>query len=522
MPNRSPIRALLRPALLLPLLSVACDPPPPPSTPDLPQVRVLLDEPSTVGTSLKFSISTSGCDQVQRLDLFDDTTPLKQVPFAGNPTPVELAMNEVPYTRGIAANLALSARVTCADGRTNISQAQLATFFPVAESISPLTATDQVVTDFFVAEGSGSTVSFIGCVRETTGQGLYKVTKNPADTGKRMDMPIPCKETTVITERRPSGTGWRWVWTPNEGLFAIDPQFKPGPVFRLKVDRLAVTPEGDALVYDKGEGAEPINIKRVTPAGEIKWVLNMGSFIIGDMVFAGSGPTVVIPLGNEFEDNTFGGKISVGTLNYDTAQWTSITLIHAPTNYIEWDYAPPVALNTFGTQLYIVTQNGASADVRACAVSGTGDGRCDPPTNQKWLRNLQGQMVALVPYANGSRLAAIAAHQTWFLDAATGQVVNKEAKSISPTGALVPRQVLLGPGSEFYLFTSAVLQQGQTRLPDPVEIIATEKAENGELYRYQIPGGSIAGSTDDSGALWLRVGRKLVRPLPLEQYRLVR
>jgi hypothetical protein len=55
-----------------------------------------------------------------------------------------------------------------------------------------------------------------------------------------------------------------------------------------------------------------------------------------------------------------------------------------------------------------------------------------------------------------------------------------------------------------------------------VEIVSTDLAERGELFRYQIPGSSLAGSTDDSGTLWLRVGRKLVRPLPPDQYRQVR
>ncbi|HLM43725.1 MAG TPA: hypothetical protein VK458_07645, partial [Myxococcaceae bacterium] len=231
MPTPSSTRALLRPALLLPLLAVACDPTPPPTTPDLPQVGIILDDPSTVSTSFKLGITVSGCEQVRSLELLDDNTLLKQVTYTTNPTPVELAMNEFRYTRGIATPLALSARVTCADGRTNVSQGQVATFFPVAEAISPLGTNDQVVPDYFIADGSGANVTFIGCVRESNGSGLYKVTKNPADKETRVSMEIPCTAQTVITDRKPAGTGWRWVWTPNQGLFAIDSQFRAGPVF---------------------------------------------------------------------------------------------------------------------------------------------------------------------------------------------------------------------------------------------------------------------------------------------------
>jgi len=533
MKTRSPSRALLRPALLLSLLSVACDPNLPPATPDLPQVGIILDDPSTVGTSFKVGISVSGCDQVRSLELLDDNTPLKQVTYTTNPTPVELAMNEFRYTRGIATPLALTARVTCSDGRTNVSKAELATFFPVAESISPLTTNEQVVPDFFVAEGSGSTVTFMGCVREGNGSGLYKVTKNPADNAVRVNMEISCSEKTIITERRPAGTGHRWVWTPNEGLFSLNSRFEAGPVIRVKVDRLTVTPEGDALVYDEGDDPfTPKQLRRYTPTkATAEWTIGIGtgagtgtgSFIIGDMVFAGSGTSAVVPLGRAFREDTPGGEIRVAKLNYTTGQWTSDVRVDSLTNFTTTeDLPPPVALNASGTQLYIAVQSGTSANVKACATDGATQG-CDAP-NLKWRTStpLQGWMVALVPYASGSRVAAVAANQNWFLDATNGQVVNKGGQSISPTGALVPRQVLVGPDSVFYFFNSAALQPGQTTLPSPVEIVATDLAEKGELYRYQLSGGSLAGSTDDSGTLWLRVNRKLVRPLSPAQYRQVR
>jgi hypothetical protein len=536
MKTRSPSRALLRPALLLPLLSVACDPNPPPTTPDLPQVGIILDEPSTVAPSFKLGITVSGCEQVRSLELLDDNTLIKQVTYTTNPTPVEVAMNEFRYTRGLATPLALTARATCSDGRTNVSKAELATFFPVAESISPLTTNEQVVTDYFVAEGSGSTVTFIGCVRESNGSGLYKVTKNPADNAVRVTMEIPCSEKTIITERRPAGTGYRWVWTPNEGLFSLDAQFRPGPVIRVKVDRLTVTPEGDAIVYDEGDDPfTPKQLRRYSPTATFDkptWGpkgiglgngTGTGSFIIGDMVFAGSGTTAVVPLGNSFKEDTPGGEVRVATLNYATGQWLSDVLVDTLTNFTTTeDLPPPVALNAAGTQLYIAVQTGTGANVKACAVNGATQG-CDAP-NLQWRTSapLQGWMVALVPYASGSRVAAVAANHTWFLNATNGQVVNKGGQSISPTGALVPRQVLVGPDSVFYSFNSVVPQPGQTILPAPVEIVATDVAEKGELYRYQLSGGSLSGSTDDSGTLWLRVNRKLVRPLSPAQYRQVR
>ncbi len=524
MPTPSSIRALLRPALLLPLLAVACDPTPPPTTPELPQVGIILDESSTVSTSFKLGITVSGCDQVRSLELLDDNTLLKQVTYTTNPTPVELAMNEFRYTRGIATPLALSARVTCADGRTNVSQGQVATFFPVAEAISPLGTNDQVVPDYFIADGSGANVTFIGCVRESNGSGLYKVTKNPADKETRVSMEIPCTERTVITDRKPAGTGWRWVWTPNEGLFAIDSQFRAGPVFRLAVDRVTVTPEGDALAYDDTlRRMWRISRTATSNLNAYVWPNEFAGTgpIIGEMVFTGNGTTAVVPLGIGFGDGSTGGDIQVHTLDYGNGQWLGQPSVVDRLSNINRGAIPPVAFNASGTQLFITVQTGTGANVKACAINGGTPG-CDG-TNLKWrtAAPLQGSMVALVPYANGSRVAAVAMYHTWFLDAATGQVVNKGGLSISPTGALVPRQVLVGAASVFYLFNSA-LPPSQGPVPAPVEIVATDLAEKGELYRYVIPGSSLSGSTDDAGTLWLRVGRKLVRPLTAEQYRQVR
>jgi hypothetical protein len=532
MSNRTPIRVLPRPALLLPLVSLACNNPPPVTIPDPPQVSVIVDEPSTVGTSLKLSVSTSGCDQVQRVDLLDNNELLKQVAYAGNPTPVVLGMSEIRYSRGIAANLSLTARVTCSDGRTNVSQAQPATFLPAAEVVEPTSATDQVVPDVFVADGKESqgNVAFIGCAQEGNGRsGLYKVPKSNPDNVQRVEMIIPCAQDTNITARRPAGTGWRWVWTPDTGFFSLSSQFTPGTTVRVKVDRLTVLPNGDALVWDEGAGGTPKTLARYNPAGTKLWELAGGSpdvsrdipgFLIGDPVDRGDG-TIAVPVQSGIPGSD--AELLVGVLSGADGRWTSsFSLIEKQTPFNA--PAPPVALDSTGTRLYMATQGPSAAYVRSCAITGIyGDaGRCDPPNNRKWIStDLQGQVTRLVPYANGSRLVVMATNRTWFLDTTNGQRVNKDQQSLSPTGALVVRQALPGPDQSVYLFTGGVVPEPQP-IPYPVEIIATDAAEKGEVFRYQVPGGSLSGATDDAGTLWLRVGRKLVKPLSLEQYRQVR
>ncbi|HSP79269.1 MAG TPA: hypothetical protein VLQ93_12110, partial [Myxococcaceae bacterium] len=408
------------------------------------------------------------------------------------------------------------------------SQPQPATFFPVEEVVEPASANEQVVPDVFLAEGSGTGVAFLGCTQDTSGRSwLSRIPKSNPQAAQSVEMLIPCNERTIITERRPAGTGWRWVWTPDEGFFAIDPQLTATGLQRIPVDALSVGPDGDALVWDIGSGGTPKSLRRVSPAGAEKWQLVGGSpdpsrdipgFLVDAPLVRGDGTAVVATM-QGLPDQT-AANLLVGVLDYATGAWSanfslidSISPFNAP--------APPLAFDSTGTVLYLATQGTTSSYVRACAVGGSGEGRCES-TNRRWISaNLEGSMAALVPYANGSRLAAIGTHHLWFLDAASGAVKNKDNQPLSPEGALVARFAQPGPGNAFYLLTSAAPTLSQP-YPLPVEILATDAAEKGELFRYQVPGGSLFGTVDDEGRLWLRVGRKLVKPLAPEQYRRAR
>ncbi|MFY0521821.1 hypothetical protein ACN28I_00910 [Archangium gephyra] len=510
-------RAFVRPALLLPFLALACNQPPPPTTPDLPQVSIIVDEPTSVGKSVKLFITTSGCDQVQRLELLDNNELLKQVTYGASPTQVELATSDLRFARGISANLSLTARVTCADGRTNVSQAQPATFFPVDEVVEPINSTTPVVPDYFVVDGSGATASFIGCTKEGSRSFLYKVTKSNPANRQRVEMDFPCDATTIITDRKPAGTGHRWVWTKDQGAFAIDAGFNIVTIPALPaVKNLAVAPNGDAFVYNVAR------LERFSPTGTSKWNLEIAdpetntiSLILADPFVRPDGK-VVIPL----YDDRLETHLYVGIVNANGTGFVRYEIDRFPL-----EQYPPVAFDPTGTVVYVATQGPTSANVRACAIGSTK--LCVASGSRLWISEpLPGYMAALVPYNNGTRLAAIGSNRFWFLEARDGQsnegqAVNKDQLPLTPNGALVARFAQQGPGSAFYMFTSAV---GTTEkpYPYPVEIVATDAAEKGELFRYQVPGGSLYGALDDSEALWLRVGPKLVKPFAPEQYRAMR
>jgi hypothetical protein len=130
----------------------------------------------------------------------------------------------------------------------------------------------------------------------------------------------------------------------------------------------------------------------------------------------------------------------------------------------------------------------------------------------------------MVPYAAGTKLAAIAAQKVWFLDASTGSVLNKGGEPLLPEGGLVVLQVQSGapPFAQAFYFLTGPAPQANLPAPQPLEIVATDDPAKGELYRYQVAAGSLSVAMDDSGTLWMRVGGDLVRPLTPAEYRQVR
>ena len=83
----------------------------------------------------------------------------------------------------------------------------------------------------------------------------------------------------------------------------------------------------------------------------------------------------------------------------------------------------------------------------------------------------------------------------------------------TPEGALYTTGVQPGQGRDFY-FLNGSGAAGSL----PVELVAVDAPENGELLRFSTNGSSLMAGVDESGQLWLRVGPNLVRPLPLIEY----
>lgn len=499
---------------------------PNPSSGDPPQVALAIPDNNAVGTSFKMNVSVTGCDSVKWLGIYDRDVFLKSATYVGAPTVVTLAPNEVPYGRGIAADLSLVAKIVCTDGRGNSSAPQAARFFPVASVVASPTG-DQIVPDLFYADGIGASVVFVGCNQSPTGaRSLVKVNASGNVVGANNTLPFPCSNAAIFTNRN-AVTGKRWMWEPGVGAFAYDANLTASGVVPLPVKALGVGPDGDAVIFDDTPfGAV---LRRVSHRdGASVWAHGTLGKVIADPVINPDLSVTIV----YFVDNlgTYSGTVKIEKLDYRDGRQTGLYDIRI----ISWgigDVAPipPVALNASGSIVYIPTQlAGGQSQVLACATNACGCGGilappASCPTAQagalKWQSvALDGSAGLLLPYASDSRLAVITAHHSYFLRTGDGLV---SGSAVDPDGALVANSVQPGKGRDFYILNGPAPSSSQPA-PMPLEVVAMDSAELGVVFRYEILAGSMTAAVDDGGQVWLRIGKNLVKPLPLPEYRLVR
>jgi hypothetical protein len=152
----------------------------------------------------------------------------------------------------------------------------------------------------------------------------------------------------------------------------------------------------------------------------------------------------------------------------------------------------------------------------ACGTQGSGSS-CVP----RWRSpTLDGLVRFLIPFAAGTKIAAISENMIWFLEESSmptaGQVLNPSGVPTAAAGTQLISGAQAGLGSDFYLFTGT---------PFATEIIGFDTPSNGEVFRYSLGGGgdtaqnAITMAIDDTGFPWLRIGVNQVKPLPLTEYR---
>ncbi|GEL71602.1 hypothetical protein [Myxococcus virescens] len=500
---------------------------PPPPTPDPPQVALTVPASIISDDKLQVIVTVSGCEGGSTLNVNDRETLLRTFPHSGGTMTLTLERNDIPYaTAGLAANLSLNAVATCSDGRTNRSQPAPVSYFPVQRRIVEPQNAGQVVTDHFVIDGTSANPTFLGCgVPPTEISTLYRVNLSGKVTGT-VGMPIACTPETVITERNPI-SGKRWVWTPNVGAFAVDADLRI--TARTTTDigptQLTVLPGGDAIIVNRIDEVRRLSHNHdgtSESVAEVKWLYaptTLESVIAPPLVRA-DGMILIASLGtgpDASRTDVTVTELYAGETGEQGAGGTARAAYKLRT-FARNERLPLGAFNDTGNTLFLGLQLGSEqSQVIACAAN---QDECEGARLQWTSPALPVPLAHIVYHPGASRLVAVGKQRVWFLDA-SGQIRNRDNRSIDANGALNVLQVLRRPGSPelFLLNAPARGLDGAPTLPN--EIVAVDQTSSGEareLFRHQVVD-SLSGAIDPEGRLWVRTGFDVVQTLPLSDYR---
>ncbi|MGQ0503858.1 MAG: hypothetical protein ACT4TC_00910 [Myxococcaceae bacterium] len=475
-----------------------------------PQVTLTVQETVIVAPTLPFEVKVTGCDAVTNVEISDRGKSLRGFPITGIS---ELLPAEISFKSGLSAELQLSAKITCEDGRTGESAVVPVRFFPVEESL-PAAG----LPDSFYAESEGPTVTFVGCA----GGVLERRARTGLRVGAMTSAPFPCSNAAIISEPN-STSGKRWLLEPGVGAYAFDSNFRISAIRTGRLHAIAVGPDGDAVLWDSFTVTEAIVRVRASD-GALVWPVGTqpDAFLTGNPIIFNNEvyvPIWISPLAATQPT----GTVALEILNYNTGvprRRNDLMVISYP--FLDPPPVPATAFNSAGTSFYVPAFETGTSTVFACT----------PTTapcvgTAQWTRNLGGTVKLVVPYAGDTRLAAVTPTGTYFLDAMTGQILSPQVAP--PGGGMTSRSVLPGRGfasstqhpeascgatpcEDIYLFNGPATGGA-------LEVIAFDSPTRGPVFRLQIPNGTVTGAVDDGGELWLRVGDKRVRPMSLSQYR---
>ena len=538
--------------VLLVLVVVACDPPPvvtpPPANP--PQVFLTMNESNVIGDAVKGKVNVSGCKNVTQVQLLQGDSFLFDVNFTKSPTDFSLPSGLFAglYSKlGIAASLTLKAKVVCDDGRTNTSQPVGVSFFPIANRFSAGNGM-QLVPDNFLAEGGlgGTANTFLGCVLTNTGTTIARVNKAGEIVASIAAMPFDCSLATQISDLS-LVSGTRWVMEPGVGAFSIKNSTLEVQKRMMdnKTTRIGVGPKGSAVVWINETGhSRVLKLDPVVDASNdweyptdfVTPIRLFGIMNSNPVIDDGAGQAVWI---SEWRYDMGSKRATIVPFKLDLRNGALLNGVAASPN----DGQPPVILDqqypmditsepilpegvfsadgTFFT-VPAMTLDGAHTTVLSCS---TAYGLCEGVARRWTSPTFDGRLSAVVPFSQGNIYSVIGPYSVYFLSGQLGTIMNLSEKPVTPTGSLVVVGVQPGAGSDFYVLTGPDLGFGTPSYP--MEIIATDSPQAGELWRLQFGSGESSGnamymSIDDAQQPWIRVGTDLIQPLHNSEYRTAR
>ncbi len=496
-----------------------------------PQAFLTVTESNVIDTKITGKVSVSGCKAVTQVQLLQQGTFLADLNFTTSPTAFDLPGNLFAgfyHSLGIAAPLTLAAKVICDDGRTNTSTPVGVSFFPVASRFS---TGEQVMPDDFVVEGGlgGSAVTFLGCVGTSTGTTLARADLSGNPTYSQA-LPFACGPNTQISDRS-RVTGTRWVLEPGKGAYAINSRLEIVKTVSGSLKRMGVGSNGTGIFWDDTMTSEVLIKAEPVAAVTNDWRVLIPGIMNADPVIDVGGRVVWASMW-QFDQGSGVGDIVAFKLNLDNGALVNGIGSGGPPLLIHQNFGsivnPPITpqgtFNADGSLFFapLITTD-VNGVVRTTVLGCTTAGTCDQSGRRFTSPTFDGVISLVLPFSAGNLLAAVGPFQVWFLEPVGGTVRNLSEAAIRPSGALQVLSVYPGVNTEFYVLTGPV----SNNRTFPVEAIAIDRPESGELYRFsfgsgEVPGTAMAMGVDEGGQAWFRVGSDQVKPLPLTTYRSAR
>lgn len=503
-------------------------------TPTPPVVFITVANSVVIDTSIKGNVTTNGCKKVAQVELDAQGTFLADANYTSNPTAWEIPAQQLSRfypNLGLAASLELTAVVHCDDGRKATSQPAVVKFMPVASVVEGQGGL--MLPDSFVAEGGlGGPTTFIGCVGTATGATLARVDQagnliaQLTDAAGNPWTGFGCTNASVITDRN-AATRTRWLMEPKVGVLAFDSNLKVTASATGDFRSVGVSKnDGNAIVYMSGTPTNTLFVLRPTGGTTpVVWsVPTQGMMNSTPLVNNGE----LLLSFWQFDSGTNVGEVVAYKLNYfNGAQIASAVLLHQ--SFGAGVDPIPVAgtIEQTGQLFYMpllqrdVATGNVKTVVAACPLNvGPGVIACEAATKRWYSRLFDGVLSTVVPFSGSNYLAAAGPYATYFLSTADGTVKNAGEVPLRPEGSMQVQSLISGPATDFYLLDGP---PGQW----PTEIVATDKPENGELWRVQFgtgesPTAGLYLAIDDGGNVWLRVGANQVKMLGNLEYRTAR
>lgn len=464
-----------------------------------------------VDTELTGSVTVTGCEGPADVILKDGARELLKFKTTADAVATPFALtHEHTRGRGFTVELVLKAATTCGDGRAAVSREIGASFFPVAKAFS-LPGDEQVVTDTFVIEGEGNGATFLGCAANPNGTTALARVSAAGEIIVQRELPFRCSNQLRFTARSPL-SGVRWVYEPGVAEVAIAPSLEVLSSRKHNATQLEILPGGDALSFSPT--ASPNLARFPASAADPVWVANTARVPVGPMRVLDASQARLIVYDSP-------GEFSYDVLmieEYDLARGTLIDAIEIY-RFPRGAAVPLPILSEDATTLFVAEPTGMGiTNVYACATNLAG---CSGAALKWQAVPVPGEAQKIETYAGDARLLVVTSAGTFTFDARSGDATNFGALPIDPVGNLATLSVVPTDTSAFFLLNGPAPTQ-QNPYPGALELLAVDDAGRGEVFRLQIASHSLAADVDEAGALWIRVGPRLVQAHPLGLYRTAR